>query len=129
MKTIHHALDIDSEPGTVWRALTVQPGIAEWWSPVVHSPPPTVGAITSWTFEPGFNPIMEITAIEPETDLLWRCIGGHDPWNDNTFRFQVSRPQPLRFNRFGLLDEPAEMPSPEPLLLARLLQLFGGVLA
>jgi uncharacterized protein YndB with AHSA1/START domain len=90
MKTIHHVLDIDRERGTVWRALTVQPGIAEWWSPVVDSPPPTVGAVTSWTFEPGFNPIMEITVIEPETDLSWRCIGGHDPWNDNTFRFQLS---------------------------------------
>ena len=90
MKTIHHVLDIDSQPGTVWRALTEHPGIAAWWSPVVDSPPAAVGAVTRWTFEPGFNPVMETTSLSPQTDLSWRCIGGHDPWMDNTFTFQIS---------------------------------------
>jgi hypothetical protein len=22
--------------------------------------------------------------------LEWKCIGGHDPWSDNTFRFQLA---------------------------------------
>ena len=52
--------------------------------------PPRSDQLPSWTFEPGFNPVMETTALEPETELSWRCIGGHDPWKDNTFRFELS---------------------------------------
>ncbi len=59
MKTIHHVVDIDSGPGNVWRALTELPTLAAWWSTVVASPPATVGAVTRWTFEPGFNPVMD----------------------------------------------------------------------
>jgi uncharacterized protein YndB with AHSA1/START domain len=90
VKTIHHVVDIDSEPDSIWLALTEQPALAAWWSLVVDAPPAAVGAVTRWTFEPGFNPVMETTALEPEADLSWRCLGGHDPWNDNTFRFQLS---------------------------------------
>jgi uncharacterized protein YndB with AHSA1/START domain len=90
VKTIHHVVDIDSDSGKVWRALTEQPAIATWWSTVVESPPAKVGAVTHWTFEPGFNPVMETIALEPDTELSWRCVGGHDPWRDGTFRFQLS---------------------------------------
>jgi hypothetical protein len=33
---------------------------------------------------------METIALEPETDVSWRCIAGHDPWDDNTFRFELN---------------------------------------
>ena len=90
MKSIHHVLDIDSGSSVIWKALTEQPAVAAWWSTRVDSPPAAVGAVTRWTFESGFNPVMETTVLVPETDLSWRCIGGHDPWTDGTFRFQLS---------------------------------------
>ena len=90
MKTIHQVVDIDSEPGAVWQALTELPALARWWSTQVDSPPPAVGAITRWTFEPGFNPVMEITAYDAGREVSWRCIDGHEPWKDNVFRFRLS---------------------------------------
>jgi len=32
---------------------------------------------------------MEITALEPGSLVAWKCVGGHDPWADNTFRFEL----------------------------------------
>ncbi len=39
---------------------------------------------------------MEITALERPTKLEWRCVGGHEPWQDNTFR---QAPLGLRSNQ------------------------------
>ena len=25
----------------------------------------------------------------PQAGSRWRCVGGHEPWADNTFRFQL----------------------------------------
>jgi hypothetical protein len=33
---------------------------------------------------------MEFAAVDPGVGLEWRCVGGHAPWNDNTFRFQLA---------------------------------------
>jgi hypothetical protein len=38
----------------------------------------------------GFNPVMETLSVVEGKELTWRCDGGHDPWQDNTFRFQLS---------------------------------------
>jgi uncharacterized protein YndB with AHSA1/START domain len=89
MKTIHHVLDVDSAPSKIWWALTEPSGMAAWWSTKVETPRSAVGAQVHWTFAGDFNPVMEITKLEPEHELNWRCVAGHDRWNDGTFRFQV----------------------------------------
>jgi uncharacterized protein YndB with AHSA1/START domain len=90
MKTIHHVVDVDAEPDRLWWALTEPVGMAGWWTTRVDSPPPSVGAVTRWTFAGDFNPEMEITALDKSAILTWRCVGGHEPWQDNTFRFEFS---------------------------------------
>jgi uncharacterized protein YndB with AHSA1/START domain len=90
MKTIHHVVDIDAPAATVWAALTEPGPMAGWWSTKVTTPPAAVGAQVHWTFESGFNPVMEITGLEPGRQLDWRCVSGHPPWQDNTFRFQLA---------------------------------------
>ena len=89
MKTIHHLVDIDSDRGTVWDALTVRPVMARWWSTQVQTAAPEVGAQTHWTFSGDFHPVMEIMAIEPQAKLEWRCVAGHAPWQEGTFRFEL----------------------------------------
>jgi hypothetical protein len=89
MKTIHHLVDIESGSPAVWNALTVRSSMAGWWSTAVTTGAPAVGELTHWTFTGDFNPVMEITAIEPLARLEWRCVGGHDPWQDGTFRFEL----------------------------------------
>jgi uncharacterized protein YndB with AHSA1/START domain len=90
VKTIHHLVDIDGPTARVWQALTEPRSMAAWWSTKVATPPAAVGAQVHWTFAGDFNPVMEITKLEPEQELDWRCVAGHDPWQDGTFRFLVA---------------------------------------
>jgi uncharacterized protein YndB with AHSA1/START domain len=89
MKTIHHVCDIDATGGTVWSALTEAERMAKWWSTKLQTPTAAVGARVGWTFAGDFNPVMEITKLDEQHELDWRCVAGHDPWLDNTFRFEL----------------------------------------
>lgn len=33
---------------------------------------------------------MEITAIKEGIEVEWRCVSGHEPWQDGQFRFQIA---------------------------------------
>jgi uncharacterized protein YndB with AHSA1/START domain len=90
VKTIHHVLDIDAGPGRVWPALTEAGQMAGWWSTKLHTPAAAVGARVEWLFAADFNPVMEITTLDEPRELGWRCVAGHDPWQDNTFRFELA---------------------------------------
>jgi predicted dithiol-disulfide oxidoreductase (DUF899 family)/uncharacterized protein YndB with AHSA1/START domain len=89
MKAIHHVVDIDAATATAWAALTEPQRLARWWSTEVDAPEPKVGARTHWTFAGDFNPVMETVTLEPGREVVWRCVGGHDPWADSTFRFTL----------------------------------------
>jgi len=65
----------------------------------VSAPAPKVGAVIRFTFRGDFNPAMEITAVTPEAELVWKCVAGHENWADSTFRFQL---EPLPENRTRL---------------------------
>jgi len=62
-----------------------------------------VGAIVHFTFAGDFNPDMRVTALESPALVCWECVGGHEPWAQNTFRFELGgqrrrddRPFPAR---------------------------------
>ena len=89
MKTIHHLVDVDAPVDSAWTALTRADQMAGWWSTKVDAPDTSVGTLVRWTFAGDFNPVMEIVEVSPPKLLKWRCIDGHQPWQDSTFRFQV----------------------------------------
>src|SRR5471030_3188687 len=89
MKTIHHVSDIDSTADSIWSALTRADGLAGWWSTEVRTTTPTVGERIDFTFGGDFNPVMEIVAVEEQQRLEWRCVGGHEPWRNGMFRFEI----------------------------------------
>ncbi len=80
---------MDAPPEAVFAAVTTEEGLAGWWSTHVSAPPAAVGAVIHFTFVEGFNPDMEITAVDQGRSVEWKCVGGHDLWADNTFRFEV----------------------------------------
>jgi len=90
MKVIHHVVDFDAPATRIWSAITEERGLAGWWSTHVRAPSARVGDRVEFTFAGDFNPVMEIAGLEAGVELRWRCVGGHDPWNDNTFRFVLS---------------------------------------
>ena len=90
MKTIHHVVDLAAGAEAVWSALTEPDRLASWWSTRVDAPPAAVGTRTVWTFDGDFNPVMETIALDAPRSVVWRCVAGHQPWQDSTFRFEVS---------------------------------------
>lgn len=86
MKKIIHVLDIKKPRVDVFRALTTSEGLGSWWSKQVKAEA-REGAVVDFTFLDEFNPDMEITALDAPGRLKWKCIGGHEPWQDNTFQF------------------------------------------
>lgn len=90
MKTIHHLVDIDAPIESVWTAITRADRMARWWSTKVEAPDANVGTRVTWTFAGDFNPVMEIVESIGSARLVWRCVGGHDPWQDSTFRFEIA---------------------------------------
>jgi uncharacterized protein YndB with AHSA1/START domain len=90
MRTIHQVLDIETKTDKVWDALTTQEGLAGWWSTKVDvADASEVGSVIDFTFGGGFDPDMEITAVDSGASVEWKCVGGHGPWDDNTFRFEI----------------------------------------
>jgi len=89
MKTIHHVVDIDAAPDDVYDAVTTRAGLAGWWSTKVDLDEAAVGHVIHFTFGGGFDPDMEITEMRPKTAVAWKCIGGHEPWDNGDFRFEV----------------------------------------
>jgi len=90
MKVIHHVSQIGAEADDVYAALTTQQGLAGWWSSEVATPTAEVGTVVEFTFQDGFNPEMQITELVAGGVLGWKCVGGHEPWADNTFRFELA---------------------------------------
>lgn len=89
MKTIHQVLDIDASAQEVFDAVATRDGMAGWWSTDVDVPSIEVGSVIDFTFGGDFNPDMEITGYDPPKSVEWKCVGGHEKWADNTFRFEV----------------------------------------
>jgi len=91
VKTIHHLVDIDAPANRVWDAIASAAGLSHWWSTKVSAPDAALGGRIEFTFAGDFNPVMEIVTLDDGNELRWRCIGGHEPWDNGTFRFTLAR--------------------------------------
>lgn len=101
MKPIIHVVDVNAPKEKVYTALTTQKGLAGWWTTIVKAEE-RVGGVIEFTFNSEFGPRMKITQLQPPTLVVWECVGGHDPWIRNTFRFEIVAQNPgsrLRFRQ------------------------------
>jgi len=101
MKTIIHVVDVNVPKEKVYAALITQKGLAGWWTTIVKAEE-RVGGVIEFTFDSEFGPRMEITQLQPPTMVAWECVGGHEPWLGNTFRFEIATQDPgsrLRFRQ------------------------------
>jgi len=88
MKTILHVFDVNAPRDKVFKAITTQEGLSNWWTTDV-SVDPGVGSIIDFQFGGDFNPDMKVTRLEQDQVVHWICVDGHDNWQDNTFKFQM----------------------------------------
>ncbi len=88
MKTIIHTVDIQANPERVYKAIATQEGLSRWWTTQVKAEE-RIQSVVAFTFMEGFGPQMKITQLESPRLVAWECVGGHEPWTGNTFRFEV----------------------------------------
>jgi uncharacterized protein YndB with AHSA1/START domain len=88
LKKIIHFLRIHAGPGKVYRALTTEEGLTGWWSNSARVEP-GLGGVIDFRFAGDFNPDMKVTSLEPNQRVEWKCVAGHDNWQDNTFLFDL----------------------------------------
>ena len=88
MKTILHISDVAASREKVFDALTSTAGLAGWWTTDVAGDA-GAGGVIDFTFFGTFNPDMKVVDIKPLKLVSWKCVGGHDNWGDNTFRFEL----------------------------------------
>lgn len=48
-----------------------------------------------FTFRGDFHPDMRVDEVTDGV-VAWTCVGGHDPWADNTFRYELEGASPTR---------------------------------
>lgn len=86
MKIIHH-FPIKSTPLQAYDAIASIKGLKNWWSDTIEGNT-EVDKVIDFKFIEVFNPQMRVEASVPGKEVRWRCIGGHEPWQDNTITFQ-----------------------------------------
>jgi uncharacterized protein YndB with AHSA1/START domain len=87
MKTIHHLVTISTPPARVLEALTTIDGLAAWWTTAVDGDAGP-GGVIDFTFNGGFGPDMKVENADGML-VAWTCVGGHEAWSNNTFRFEL----------------------------------------
>jgi len=95
MKTILHAFDIKADREEVRRALTTLEGLSGWWTTEVTGQTEE-GGVIHFTFDGDFNPDMRVDESSEGT-VRWTCVGGHEPWLENTFEFEITGDAPVNF--------------------------------
>lgn len=88
MKEIIHAVHVHAPPADVYGALTTEEGVTGWWT-TEASLEEGEGGVIHFTFHGDFHPRMEQVGLEPNRRVEWRCVGGHDNWQDNAFSFAL----------------------------------------
>lgn len=95
--TIVMHIEIEAPPNAVHAAVLDPGALRAWWTPEVTSTGQGIGTRLAFRFGEG-GPDMEITAIEPDRYVEWRCVSG--VWEGMRFRFRTEpheRGTALRF--------------------------------
>jgi predicted ester cyclase/uncharacterized protein YndB with AHSA1/START domain len=92
MPDIIHQLIIKSSTDEVYRALTEQRGLSDWWTTDVVAEP-SAGSVAEFGFGNRSTVIkVRVEELIPSTLVRWRCLGGIDEWTQTTLRFEM-KPQ------------------------------------
>lgn len=78
MASIVHRMTINTSASALYQALLTSEGLSSWWTKAESEP--KVGGLATFVFGPeGQNKVtMQIQALEPDKQVIWKCIEG--PW-------------------------------------------------
>jgi uncharacterized protein YndB with AHSA1/START domain len=88
MANIKHYLIIKAPPEKVYMAVTTTEGIKGWWTldTIVDE---KVGGVAEFIFGERYHNKMQITVLEQNKRVEWKCFKGDKEWIDTTFEFDI----------------------------------------
>jgi len=88
MASIKHYLIIKAPPEKVYEAVTTTGGIKGWWT-LAASADEKVGGVAEFIFGERYHNKMQITELEQNKRVEWKCFQGDEEWIATTFEFDI----------------------------------------
>jgi uncharacterized protein YndB with AHSA1/START domain len=95
MVNIIHRIGIRSSAENVFKALSTIKGLSNWWTEETEGDE-RVGEKITFTFRSETGDIkgqmaMEVHELNPQKNIIWRCISGPDEWIGTEITFELSQ--------------------------------------
>lgn len=101
MADIKHLLEISVTKEKVYKAITTQNGLANWWTQDVTAKP-EVGSIAKFRFNDIFSADLKITALEENRVIKWGCVdSSEEEWVKTDFTFSLEESKSGTLLRFA----------------------------
>ncbi|WP_160114636.1 SRPBCC domain-containing protein [Aquimarina sp. AU474] len=84
--SIKHLFHIDAPKQVVFKAISSIEGLSNWWT-IQTKGETHLGGTIQFDFGETVGPKMEITKLEVNQEIEWKCIASHHGWESNTFVF------------------------------------------
>ena len=89
MADIRHRVGISAPAATVYQAVATKAGLAGWWTRDVRGDDSAGGELLFYFGGPEPAVVMEVTSVEPERHVGWRCVRGPEDWVGTNFSFRL----------------------------------------
>jgi len=100
MTEIKHRLIIKTIPGIVYKAITTQEGLTNWWAKQTTAKP-EAGFVNVFTFGKYRNE-MKVTKLIPDNEVEWECINTPEKeWMDTKISFVLEEKDERTILRFS----------------------------
>lgn len=105
MPDIIHRIGIKASQAQVYKAVTTINGLANWWTEEVQGDEQPGGTIEfffrSQTGELLGQMVMEVTELNPDKEVRWKCIEGPAEWIGTDITFELSQQDDQTILIFG----------------------------
>jgi uncharacterized protein YndB with AHSA1/START domain len=86
---IRHRIGVEAPLGAVYRHVATIDGLREWWTSDTDGTSALGGRIGFHFGGPERFMTMEVTDLDPDHRVAWRCVGGPEEWIDTTISFEL----------------------------------------
>jgi uncharacterized protein YndB with AHSA1/START domain len=101
MADIKHLLEINVTIDKVYKAITTQDGLANWWTQDVTAKP-EVGSIAKFRFGDIFSADLKVTALDENSVIKWECVNSsEEEWVKTDFTFSLEESKSGTLLRFA----------------------------
>jgi len=89
MADIRHRVGIRAPAATVYQAVATKGGLAGWWTRDVRGDSSEGGELLFYFGGPEPAAVMEVTSLDPDRHVGWRCVRGPEDWVGTNFSFRL----------------------------------------